>query len=241
MRDFLIKFFAVCGVLTMFGLLQACFSDSNADSDATASGLSKAEVEALLAPLEQRIAQLEATATRPNVLVAKGSNSAMMAKAAADGSGQPVNEICTVLNHAPAEAFPGRMSTASCKSSTGFLLTMPITTKAEEVRPATLDDARFYFETADCSGTAYVHPDQLGEFGMAQGAVFGLITNSTFYTPPNPTVHEKLYMMSYIDPREPSGSMCKPLNGYVHGIAILPNDPEVTGIENTYMGPITLF
>lgn len=222
--------------------LQACFSDSNADSKD--SGMSKAEVEALLAPLEQRIAALESAsgAARPNVLVANGSNSAMMAKATADGSGQPVNEICTVLDYTPSEFFPGRMSAASCKSSTGFLLTMPITTKAEEVRPAMLDDARIFFETVDCSGPGYVHLNQIGDMGFSQGAVFGLMSNATFYTPANPTIHENLRIASMLDPSTPpSGSRCAPISTELNGIEILSNDPAVTGIQNTYTGPITMF
>src|SRR5690606_11406941 len=160
-----------------------------------------------------------------------------------------VGDICTVLDFTPSETFPGTMSAASCKSATGFLLTMPITTSTGDVHPAPLADDMFVgFESADCTGTPRVVAAQVGDFGLSQGAVFSLYETETaslrtVYVAPGSAGTDFQYNSSLA--RQPNGDWTCTANATpgaeVSGVTPIDNGPSVTGVEDSYAGPISMF
>lgn len=227
------NFLAVVGALTVFGFVVACFDSSNADS----GDVTQAELDAL----EARIEALESASVglTGNVLTASAATSV-----AGQSKQSAVGDICSVLDYNPAGGFPGTMEKVACKSSTGYLLSLPITDTANPVRPSPLDDSRVYFESADCTGQPYVHPDQVGDMGIQQGSVFEYHAGEslTGYVAAGSQTRTDLMITSgwsYFADQWNCVQMDVP--GQLHAVAVLPNDATVTGVEDSYVGPVSMF
>lgn len=241
------KFYGlILGAVIGFVVVACGGSSGGAVAD---SGLTETEVKALISdaiqPLQDRIAELEGQTEEGltgNVLTASTATaSAGMQKASA------VSDICSVLSYAPSGTFPGSMESAACKSSTGYLLTLPITVESGTVRPTPLDNSSVYFTTTDCTGTPYITASQVGDMGHVQGAVFSIYETETasvrtVYTPPN-FDYEVLNWASSLTLSDAGEWHCTAIGGtaVLHGFTPIANDPAVTGIEDTYTGPITMF
>jgi len=241
MRDFLTKFFAVCGVLTMFGLLQACFSDSNADSDSS-SVMSKAEVEALIdaavSPLEQRIAELESTQPGDRVVAGSASNGTATLKMTADGtletSGQ---DLGTLLGYIPANVPVYESTMFSVRSPKGYLYAVPSGPSASG-QTAINQEPYVFFESTDCTGQAYAGPF-VSRYGAEQGTVFRIGAGSMNEIIDNPQQYfyvpagSPQLLITAVSRMDTLGNCIYPNEFHIpYGFAALPNDPEITGVQS---------
>lgn len=230
-----VKAFLIITVLGLTASITACLHDADADSSA---GLTESQVQQMItdavAPLEARIAELE-TGLSGNVLRAPA-----LAGQTKDGlrkDGTDVTAICSTLIYTPA-TFPGAMQSAACRSTTGYLAQIPITTTTETVRPTEL---KVYFPNADCTGQPVVHKDTVGEFGMLQGSVFSVNnggTMQTVYVPAGSVWSAKDGEYSWES--DGAGGYTCVANGNpgLHAVEAYPNDAQITGIADTYAGPI---
>lgn len=226
MRDFLIKFFAVCGVLTMFGLMQACFSDSNANNN---SGLSKAEVEAMIAeaiePLQAEITALKSgsggSAPYNRLYVSNDSATAMM-KATADGTGTTLADLGD-----PIDCEDDNASLIACRiiTPTGALAKIPL--GRNPTVPAQM--VNLLFTEQDCQGDAYV-------IGTSERVVVtGAKDGRVFYHSPESQWQGVLHLQSRYNDNGECNNVVQEREVY----KVKPNDPAITGIESAYDGSVT--
>lgn len=245
----MLKFFKslmlVLGVMMTVGLINACTDDANAEQP-VADTYTKAEVDALIGGLSDEITALRAelSGMQPNRLAAAGASTARgMQKASA------LTDICTPLDQNPSAAFPGLVTSYPCKSAEGMLLNMPATTSASTVRPMPLSENMFVaFESADCTGTPRVVAGDVGDFGLAQGAVFSIYETETasmrtVYVAAGSLSADFQYNSSMT--RQPDGTWPCTANTIVGAeigaVTPLDNDPTETGIQDTYQGPVSMF
>lgn len=221
MRDFLTKFFAVCGVLTMFGLLQACFSDSNADS----KGLTRAQVEAMIAeaiaPLQAEITALKSGSDSPytRLYVREDSSTAMMKLAAAD---EPTT-LADLGDPIDCEDEGPWLRACRVVTPTGFIAKIPL--DRSEWRPAPLVD--LVYALPDCQGQPYVHP-------LPRPVVTSTKDETYQYVPTD--VRDTFIAVSY---RRIDDSECLEAGDISprEWAPVETNDPAESGIESLYTAP----
>jgi len=212
------------------GFLQACFSDSNANNN---SGLSKAEVEAMIAaavePLEQRIAELEASGGGERVIGGSASNGTATLKMTADGtletSGQ---DLGTLLGYIPSNVPVYESTLFSLRSPKGYLYAVPNGPNKNGAVGIREEEA-VYYESPDCSGQAFAGY-YISAYGAEQGSVFR-VGDTHYYvaagTPQNTiAVHSK----------KAADGACQYVGEYdarpAFGYRVSINDPEVTGVAS---------
>jgi hypothetical protein len=109
-------------------------------------------------------------------------------------------------------------------------------------RPKTYD---IYFTTSDCTGQAYLEmPDNynFGPFTESQGLVFSSALGYSvpaYYVPRGTSTELKTVKSMWGSPVDPVAGECVPQDEQKSVYPILPNDPAVTGVKDSYPLPIT--
>lgn len=199
------------------------------------SGLSEAQVQkmikAAVSPLEERIAGLEAG----TVLVYSSSSTSGQSKTSAT----PANLACGgSLGYTPANDPAWKMTAVYCKSTTGYMVGLPITDRSVDVLPVTAD-ARILYQTNDCTGTAFIHWSDVGALGLNNGLVLSYQDATGKHVGSIAPQASPVNMRQFGSWME--GGTCTSLP-HTHGntLEIMPNDPSVTGVQASYTGPILI-
>lgn len=196
--------------------------------------------------VEQRLAALEAN--RPGDKLFAGGEASGLAKSIRVGA----VEIGTVVGYFPLDVPIHQSSMFVAKSKSGYLYTVPNHNRDGLVAVQGLGAngaiTPIYFESADCSGQAYVTNTALSDYGASQGVVFRLADGALdevvdnpaqyFYVPAGTARTEDIAYQSRVE----NLIQCIPETGNLQwGYAALPNDALVTGVESApIQTPITI-
>lgn len=231
----ILRFFAVIGVLTLIGLMQACFSDSNAsggNNTATTDTYTKAEIDQMFADLRSEIS--------PGDRVTAGSGATGGAPGAFSKTSAATQDLGTLLGYIPSDVPVYKSTLFSIKSPNGYLYSVPNNRGGTNGYVAIRQESGIYYETADCSGQGYTS-DFVTEYGATQGVVFriGAGQYNEIVDDPNQyfmvTAGADRYTytaqsrMTKVGTCESTASL--PSNGF-SGFAVAPNDPAVSGVES---------
>lgn len=231
MRNALLSFTAVL----FAALVAACFDEAGAGS---------ADYQALVA----RIQALEANP--PGDKLFAGGTSAGAAKAIRAGA----VEIGTVVGYFPLNVPIHQSQLFIAKSRAGYLYSVPNHNRDDKgvvaIQGLGINGAvePIYFESADCSGQAYVTNTALSDYGASQGVVFRLHDGELNEVIDNPAQYfhvpagtARTAPVGY-QSRMENVSQCIAETGTLQwGYAALPNDELVTAVGSAPISiPITI-
>ena len=234
-------------VLLIFAaaFVASCLNDDGGGADAQASGVSRAEFDALVA----LVAALQANRPGDKVFAAAESVGAFKAASAV---GRPLG---TMVGHLPANVALSRSEFFSLKSAAGYLYAVPNSPNANGAvgiatyaGDSTTGSRYVYFGTDDCSSFPIVPGTEVSDYGASQGLVFRIgagefneiIDNPAqyFYIPAG-TLRDT--NVSYAS-RMARVGYCEAASGILPASYVaLPNDPIVTGVDSAPIAaPVTL-
>lgn len=223
---------ALVGVLTMLGLVSACFSSSSAGSggnNTNTADVTDAEFAALqrevtdlketVATLEGAVETLRASVRVVTTADGSGTAGAGMQKFASSETAVPVG--CSLDGFFPSSQRLGNY--LQCQSEAGVLYLAPIQGGAPGYQVAT------YHMSADCSGQPYAHTSDFGAFARKKGAIIN--NHGVFYMPGGATPS----MGSTGSLRDNTGACQTVAFNFVTPVlvSLQPNDPGVTQVDNT--------
>ena len=230
-------------LVTGLGALAACIDRSEAGGS---SGPTQAAFDALSAKvttLEQgkaaqdaKITALETTvaalAKSANVVTFGSAGGTGKQKAAVLAEGDPL----VYVSYLPANKPIYQATSLQIRSSTGFLFALPAPSGGLPL------SATVYYASADCTSPPFVSYTDLSEYGRKQGAVFtystGVSSENVGYVPPDAGLVNGDFAA-----RGQNGLCEAGLYSFPNPVLteVLPNDPVVTGVQNTpYPGPVLM-
>lgn len=215
----IIRSLAFIGAFTIFGLLAACFSDSNANNDDAAA----------IAALEERLAKAEALIGADRMYAqadgasAKGSSKLSSANLADIGQFMSYDRHGYSLEYATFTSTPGYKAIIRLGIPGDNYLEPP--TAAPPV-----------FSGTGCTGDVYVSAHIVSRDTALSGLVFSIGTEY-FAIPAGSSVVNDISYLSRI--ATDTGQCEEVASTLVNAYHAVPNDPAVTGFQNDpYAGPI---
>lgn len=211
----IIRFLAVVGLLTVFGLVAACFSDSQAVSNNT-----NAELEARVAKLEKLVSDDRAFAQAAS----SSSNTGSMKATATNVA--DIGQFLGYGRHAYAIEY------ATIRSSTGYKAVIALGIPGDNYLEPMVS-ARPFFEGTGCTGEMYVDKISIRPDTRRSGIVFAVNTDY-FAVPASPTI----VSASTLSRHDGYGNCIEETHTIAEAIKLVPNDPAVTAFQNgPYTGP----
>ena len=114
-----------------------------------------------------------------------------------------------------------------------------------EQQSGRLDYQVLYFTTSDCTGQAYLAMDyntnDLGPFTESQGRVYSSVSGYSvpaYYVPRGASTEVKTVKSEWTDYSQHFVGECISTDEQIAVYAVLPNDPAVTGVKDSYQLPI---
>ena len=113
-----------------------------------------------------------------------------------------------------------------------------------EQQSGLLDYKEIFFTTSDCSGQAYLtmgYTYDLGPFTESQGRVFSSMSGYSvpaYYVPRGASTEVKTVKSEWTDYSQHFVGECISTDEQIAVYSVLPNDPAVTGVKDSYQLPI---